>query len=114
MHYLKYRWDELRGDEHADWGGSWWYFEVGTDGYPRRQIEQYDNGVVLRYGPERPEDDFGSLSSSGVADWDRSADQEIAAQDFEAVWKAAELANGGRHVTCEPLSRVDVRRGRDA
>jgi hypothetical protein len=61
---------------------------VGTDGYPQRQIEQYDKGVVLRYGPEHPEDDFGFLTPSRVADWDRPADQEISAEDFEAVWKA--------------------------
>jgi hypothetical protein len=102
MRYLKYRWDEARGDEHADSGGSWWYFEVDADGYPRRQIEQYDNGIALRYGPAHPEDEFGALASSRVADWDRPADQEIGAQDFEAVWKAAEQANGQPHVNCEP------------
>jgi hypothetical protein len=29
--YYKRRWDEVRGDEHNDWGPSTWYFEVGDD-----------------------------------------------------------------------------------
>ena len=31
---------------------SLWYFAVGTDGWVTRQIEQYNSGMQLRYGPE--------------------------------------------------------------
>jgi hypothetical protein len=85
MRYLKYRWDEDRADEYAAWGGSWWYFEVGMDGNPVRHVELCDSGVRLRYGPDHTEDEFGGLGHGSVADWDRPADQDMAAQDFGAV-----------------------------
>ena len=86
MKYLKYRWDDRRGDAHDDWGGSWWYFEVGPDGYPARHVEVYDSGVRLRYGPDHPEDEFGFLSHGHESDMDRSADQELSAAEFVAIW----------------------------
>jgi hypothetical protein len=94
MRYLKYRWDENRGDAHADWGGSWWYFEIGPDGYPVRQVEVYDAGVRIRYGPDHPEDEFGFLSYEHESDMDRSADQELSATEFEAVWGLGPWHNG--------------------
>jgi hypothetical protein len=86
MQYLKFQWDESRGDEHSDWGASWWYFEIGADGYPVRQIELYDAGVRLRYGPDHLEDEFGGLSYGHESEMDRSADQVLSADEFEAVW----------------------------
>jgi hypothetical protein len=86
MRYLRYRWDEDRGDEHAGWGGSWWYFEVGSDGYPTRQVEIYDGGVRLRYGPGRHEDKFGGLSCVHQSEVEEPSQQELSAADFEAVW----------------------------
>jgi hypothetical protein len=93
MRYLKYRWAEHRADERADWGGSWWYFEVDSDGYPLRQVERYDNGIGLRYSSDHPDDDFGALGQGRVADWDRLADQEISAEDFEAAWRSGPWYN---------------------
>jgi hypothetical protein len=86
MTYLKYRWDESRGDAHDAWGGSWWYFEIGPDGYLVRQVEEYDAGVRLRYGPDHQEDEFGGLGYGHEEDMDRSADQVLSAAEFEAVW----------------------------
>jgi len=37
-------------------------FEVGNDLRPTRQIEVYENGRKLRYGPGRLTDEFGMLS----------------------------------------------------
>ncbi len=88
MRFFKYRWDEDRGDEHAEWGGSWWYFEIGPDGYPVRQVEEYDSGIRLRYGPDHQEDDFGFLGYPNVSDMDRPPDLELSAAEFEAVWTA--------------------------
>lgn len=93
MKYLKYRWDENPGAARADWGGSWWYFEIGPDGYPVRHVEEYDAGVRLRYGPDHPEDEFGFLSYGHESDMDRSADQVILAAEFEAVWTAGPWHN---------------------
>jgi hypothetical protein len=93
MRYLKYRWDENRGDEHADWGASWWYFEIGPDGYPMRQVEVYDSGVQLRYSVQHAEDEFGALSISHESDMDRRADQELSAEEFEKVWAAGPWHN---------------------
>ena len=86
MRYTKFRWDEDRGDQHAAWGGSWWYFETGVDGYVVRQVEVYDTGVRLRYGPGREDDEFGGLSQGHESELDRSADEELSAEQFEIVW----------------------------
>lgn len=86
MRYARFRWDEDRGDMFATWGGSWWYFEIGPDGYVRRQIEVYDSGVRLRYGHDNLCDHFGSLSQAHESELDRPPDQELTAEGFEAVW----------------------------
>ncbi len=93
MQYLKYRWNEDRGDEHAEWGGSWWYFEIGSDGYPVRQIEEYDSGVRLRYGPDHEEDKFGGLGTAQVSECDQLANQELSATEFEELWAAGPWHN---------------------
>jgi hypothetical protein len=87
VHHLKYRWEEDRGDEQASWGGSWWYFEISDDGYPCRQVEEYDSGVRLRYSAEHREDRFGGLGYGHESDMDRSADDVLSAEEFEEVWR---------------------------
>ena len=96
MTYLKYRWNETRGDEHARWGGSWWYFEFGPDGYPVRQVEVYDGGVRLRYGPDRPEDEFGGLGCGRQQDMEPEGAETMTAEQFEKVWQAAGPGELGR------------------
>ena len=86
MRYTKFRWDEDRGDQFAAWGGSWWYFETGPDGYVTRQVEVYDSGVRLRYDADHRDDEFGGLSQGHESKLDRSADQELSAAEFQAVW----------------------------
>ena len=95
MRYLKYRWNEDRGDEHSDWGCSWWYFEVGENGYPVRQIEVYDSGIRLRYDHEHLEDEFGGLGCTNVNEFDRSADEELSAAEFETEWERGPWHNVG-------------------
>jgi hypothetical protein len=86
MNYLKYRWNEIRGDERDDWGFSWWYSETDETGSSVRQLEIYDNGICLRYGPEHPEDEFGGLGySSSFEDMDGDV-EFITAEEFEKVW----------------------------
>ena len=48
MKYYKYKWNELRGDQFDNWGFSMWYFEIGEDDFPNRQIEIYENDKVLK------------------------------------------------------------------
>jgi hypothetical protein len=101
MEYWKYRWSESRGDEHDDWGCSWWYFEIGPDGYAARQIEIYDAGVRLRYGPDHQEDEYGGLSYyAETTQLDRPPDEVITAAgfitaaDFDAIWETGPWHNG--------------------
>jgi hypothetical protein len=85
--YYKRRWDENRGDAFESWGHSIWYFEVADDGYPARQIEQYDNGPVLRYDADNVEDEYGGLGEHPL-DSDEFAAFEITAEEFAAAWNA--------------------------
>ncbi|MEI5673179.1 MULTISPECIES: hypothetical protein [unclassified Nocardioides] len=80
------RWSESRGDQFSSWGFATYYFEVDLDGWPTRQIEVYDKGAILRYGPDHPEDEFGQLGrarSDEVEDW---SPWVTTAKDFEKVW----------------------------
>jgi len=92
LRYFKRRWDESRGDEHASWGPSTWYFEVGDDGYPVRQLEQYDGGAVLKYDEAHLDDEFGMLSDAAL-DLEEFAPFEIDRTAFETAWSSAVARN---------------------
>jgi hypothetical protein len=85
--FFRRPWDESRGDDFDGWGHSVWYFEVGEDGWLIRQIEAYDSGPVLRYGPGHEEDEYGCLGQASLddseGDWSRYT---IAPDSFEHVW----------------------------
>jgi len=83
--YFKLRWEETRGDEFDDWGFSTWYFETDSNGLPERQIECYDNGKILKYDCNIPNDDYGQL---GVHELDLTEFKEfrITQEIFENVW----------------------------
>ena len=88
--YFKRRWDEPRGDDHDLWGHSTWFFEVGSGGLIVRQVENYDNGPVLRYGPDHEEDEYGGIGPDpleATEDWSGWA---ISATEFEAAWTSPE------------------------
>lgn len=89
--FFRRRWDESRGDEFDGWGHSVWYFEVGEDGWPVRQIQAYDNGqVLLRYGPGHEEDQYGGLGQASLDDLDEDWNSYTIARDaFERVWDSA-------------------------
>lgn len=85
--FYRRRWDETRGDEFDSWGRSVWYFEVGDDGWPLRQVEVYDVGRVLRYGPERGDNRYGGLSQASLYDSDEDwSGFEISEVEFERAW----------------------------
>ncbi|WP_169952787.1 hypothetical protein [Microbispora sp. H11081] len=87
--FYRRRWDESRGDEFDDWGHSVWYFEVDDDGCPVRQVEVYDAGPVLRYGPEHKEDRYGGLGQASLFDPDEDWKQFVITRDmFERVWES--------------------------
>ncbi len=83
------RWDEPRGDEHDAWGHSGWYFEVGEDGYALRQVERYDSGPTLRYGPQHGRDEYGFLTDQpfDAPEWEPC---RISGDEFEEAWTTAQ------------------------
>jgi hypothetical protein len=83
--YVKRYWNETRGDEHDAWGTSWWYFEVDSEGWVLRQVEQYDSGVRLSYSEEHEEDEFGMLAEKPL-DLSEPEYSMISPQEFESVW----------------------------
>jgi hypothetical protein len=80
------RWQESRGDQFESWGAATYYFEVGAGGSPTRQIEVYDNGPTLRYGPDHPEDEYGQLGQARLDEDEDWSPWAIAAEDFENAW----------------------------
>ena len=85
--FYRRRWDESRGDAFDAWGHSVWYFEVDDAGWPVRQVEVYDTGPVLRYGPEHEEDQYGGLGRASLNDPEGDWSQFVVTRDvFERVW----------------------------
>jgi len=84
--YFKRKWSETRGDEFDSWGTSTWYFEVGTDGFPIKQIELYENGNRLKYHSEKTFDDYGGLGDQAL-DMEEFKEFEIEKAEFENEWK---------------------------
>jgi hypothetical protein len=87
--FYRRRWDESRGDEFDAWGHSVWYFEVDDAGRPVRQIEVYDSGPVLRYGPGYEKDQYGGLGQANLDDPDQDWSQFVLSPGaFERVWNS--------------------------
>jgi hypothetical protein len=86
--YRKCRWDEPRAEPYGAWGCSWWFFEFGPDGTLTRQVEVYDNGVRLRYGPDHLADKFGKRGAARLQDMEMPGAQVLTAEEFETVWES--------------------------
>ena len=86
MKYYKYKWNELRGDKFDIWGFSLWYFEIGEDEFPSRQIEIYENGKILKYSENNLEDEFGFLGDQKL-NLSEFNGIECSKEEFEENWK---------------------------
>lgn len=86
MRYLRWRWNEDRGDEHADWGASTWLWIDDGDGWSVDQWELYDGGQVLHYDETHTDDEYGGLGDQQLdpADWPPDIEQLT-----EAEYRAA-------------------------
>ena len=94
MRYFKSYWDESRGDDYDHWGNCWYYFEIDTDGYARRQIEKYDNNNSLKYDLSlHSSDKYGFLTDQQV-DISEGNIKEIQKQEFEKEWEASGHIDG--------------------
>lgn len=90
MRYLKRYWNEVRGDEHDDWGHSWWYFEIDSEGNVLRQVEEYEEGKISRYDETKIEDKFGGLAQVPIVDSEYDSlinYTEIPKSEFEEMWR---------------------------
>jgi hypothetical protein len=88
--FYRRRWSEPRGDEFDSWGHSVWYFEVDGEGWPVRQVEVYDNGPALRYGPGHAEDQYGGLGQASLDDPEENWSRYVITREvFEQVWDSA-------------------------
>lgn len=85
--WFKRRRDESRDDQFDSWGAATYFFEVDEDCWPMRQVEIYDDGPALRYGPDRIEDEYGQLGDArrALEDWTGWA---ISEAEFERVWSS--------------------------
>ena len=88
--YFKRAWDEMINDSMKSWGTSVWYFEVGIDAYPIRQIEVFENGNRLKYHESKLEDDYGGLGDQPL-ELDEFQEFEIKKEEFESEWSRPEF-----------------------
>ena len=94
MKYFKSHWDESRGDEYDHWGNCWYYFEISTDNYARRQIEKYENNNSLKYDlSSHSYDKYGFLTDQPF-DISENYLIEIDKNEFENEWKQSGYIDG--------------------
>ncbi|MEV6852100.1 hypothetical protein, partial [Actinoplanes sp. NPDC051411] len=63
--------------------------ETDDEGWPIRQVEMYDAGQVLRYGPGHDTDRYGGLGQASLYDSDEDwSTFEITVTEFERVWRS--------------------------
>jgi len=85
--YFRRQWDDVRGDDHRDWGPATYYFETDDALNASRQLEVYSGGRRLRYDLDHPEDEDGFLSFGPVFPDDEWPELfEITAREFETEW----------------------------
>ena len=89
MKYFKRKWNETRGDQYHNWGTSTFFIETDDSGFPSRQIEKYDNGIVLKYGDKKTEDEFGMLGDQDL-NLEEFGEFEISKTEFENEWGSNE------------------------
>jgi len=58
---------------------------VDDDGNVKRQIEVYDNGVILRYDEHHREDEYGGLSKGSIG-LPEPDDCVLSESEFEESW----------------------------
>lgn len=76
----------------VEWGGFVRYIELGDDSFALRQVDEYENGNLVRYDREHWEDQFGTLAdfrfgAKWVETW--GPPTGITPQEFEAKWRQA-------------------------
>ncbi|WP_353778645.1 hypothetical protein [Winogradskyella sp. 3972H.M.0a.05] len=101
MKYFKRKWTEKRGDQFNDWGFSTFFFETDETGFPLRQIEKYDNGVILKYSKNNTEDKYGGLGDQEL-DLEEFNEFEISKTDFENEWES----NSRNFITSEVIGTL--------
>lgn len=85
MRYFKRFWNESRGDEYDHWGTCMYYFETDDLGWPMRQIEEYQNGVVSKYDRNKIQDKFGALADQQL-ELEEFDKYEIEESEFQRMW----------------------------
>ncbi|WP_157131698.1 hypothetical protein [Piscinibacter gummiphilus] len=79
------------------WGTFTRYIEVDADLQPKRQVDLFGNSCTLRYDRQHWVDAYGMLGDAKInrnrpaGSWGRS--EEVSAQEFQAVWAAAEAGS---------------------
>jgi hypothetical protein len=97
MQYFKAYWDESRGDKFDSWGRSWWYFETDDGGNVLRQVEKFENGVILCYDESHIEDEYGGLATEpSVIEAIGVGGSSFTQAEFEQQWSAEEALNRPR------------------
>ena len=83
-----------------DWGHCRLYLDIGSDGYPIRQMEFHSNGKKLSYSKTHVEDEFSVLSDACL-DLEKHVFQGlefvcIEEFDFEVLWNTASFDNSSK------------------
>jgi hypothetical protein len=86
------RWFRSYWDEED----TWFYFEVGDDGWVSRQVELEGPArrPIAAASAEDGDARYGFTAESPVSDWEGHVEEPLTFEEFEDVWAAAR-----RHLT---------------
>ena len=65
---------------------------MADDGYAARQMEVYENGVILKYDSSHLKDEYGFLSDQPLEP-EKNSVPEITASEFEEAWGKTDAFN---------------------
>jgi hypothetical protein len=77
---------------------TWFYFEVGDDGWVSRQVELVgaESRPVCAARDTDRDARFGCTAESPVSEWEGHVPEPLTAEQFERVWAAARGQLGAR------------------
>ena len=98
--HVKYFKRRVCGDDvvprPAAWGGSAIYYETSEEGFPIRQIQMFESGVVLAYDDEHYHDDYGWRDGNPIYT-EPPVTVAITSQEFHRVWMRHHDAQNRAH-----------------
>lgn len=83
-------------DRPVSWGKSAIYYETSEEGFPIRQIQVFESGVILAYDDEHYRDEYGWRDGNPICS-EPPKTVAITSKDFHRIWMRHHDAKNRAH-----------------